>query len=276
MFTSKATYFSFSRQVSIPLFTGCKSVNMPRATRSTNKQQSATEKAKPYSTAAKPSKTDSEVEEKGKARKSRTGKDSHLYTDDNPSTTLHGTGFKDAATAEHTIELVSRRSLLYQFQTINTMYHRAAHHPSGKTNNNIQAAMKVFRKWLDETYPTARAAQQDYPLLKKDVVVAYLPVIKEKLGDAETDWATLYSGLPKGKRLANTLMDETKPAERDLAVVRQNSLAQAIEDYYEGKIPLKKDEKLWEGDVPSFMHLKLIAYAFSPVKPDDLLKRLKQ
>jgi hypothetical protein len=50
------------------------------------------------------------------------GKDSHLYTDDNPETTLHGTGFKDTEAAKHTIELVSKRSLTYQFQTINTMY----------------------------------------------------------------------------------------------------------------------------------------------------------
>lgn len=53
--------------------------------------------------------------------------DSHLYTDDNPESTLHGTGFSSAETAERTIKLVSKRSRLYQFQVINTMYNRAKH-----------------------------------------------------------------------------------------------------------------------------------------------------
>lgn len=249
---------------------------MPRATRSTNKQGSASEKAKPYTKNTKASRAKPELEAVGKSTKARSGKDSHLYTDDNPSTTLHGTGFKDAATAEHTIQLVSHRSLLYQFQTINTMYHRAAHHPSGKTNTNIQAAMKVFRTWLDETYPAARAAQREYPLLKKDVVEAYIPRIQEKLGEPETKWAKLYVKLSKGKRLANVLMDETKPEERDLAVVRQNVLDQIIEDECREELPSKQDDGLWDEEAPSLLHLKLIAYAFSPVKADELLKPLNR
>lgn len=91
--------------------------------------------------------------EKAPTGKSKTGKDSHLYTDDNPTTTLKGTGFKDAATAKNTIELVSQRSLLYQFQTINTMYYRAKHHPHSASNLNMQAAMDVFEHWLKHTYP---------------------------------------------------------------------------------------------------------------------------
>jgi hypothetical protein len=94
-----------------------------------------------------------------------TGKDSHLYTDDNPATTLHGTGFKDAATANNTLELISKRSLTYQFQTINTLFHRARNHPSvkkAKTSDGapagINEALEIFKTWLDETYPAAKAA----------------------------------------------------------------------------------------------------------------------
>lgn len=36
-------------------------------------------------------------------------KDSHLYTDDNPETTLQGTGFKDAATADKTSKYLGGR-----------------------------------------------------------------------------------------------------------------------------------------------------------------------
>lgn len=45
------------------------------------------------------------------ARDSKDPKQSHLYTDDNPETTLKGTGFKDVETANKTIALVSKRSL---------------------------------------------------------------------------------------------------------------------------------------------------------------------
>lgn len=47
------------------------------------------------------------ISQKGKEAKpakAKDPKDSHLYTDDNPETTLQGTGFKDAATANSTSE----------------------------------------------------------------------------------------------------------------------------------------------------------------------------
>lgn len=47
------------------------------------------------------------ISKKGKKEKlvkEKDPKDSHLYTDDNPETTLQGTGFKDATTANNTSE----------------------------------------------------------------------------------------------------------------------------------------------------------------------------
>ena len=64
------------------------------------------------------------------APKTKDPKASHLYTDDNPKTTIHGTGFKDKAAAERTLDLIGQRSLIYQYQTVNTMFNRAKHHPS--------------------------------------------------------------------------------------------------------------------------------------------------
>lgn len=45
-----------------------------------------------------------------KPAKEKDPKDSHLYTDDNPETTLQGTGFKDQATANNTSESFRSRS----------------------------------------------------------------------------------------------------------------------------------------------------------------------
>lgn len=52
----------------------------------------------------------------------------HLYNDFHPEKSLKNTGFKDAQSAEKTIKLVSKRSLRYQFDVINTMYNRAKFH----------------------------------------------------------------------------------------------------------------------------------------------------
>ena len=38
-----------------------------------------------------------------------------LYNDLHPDKSLKNTGFKDSATANHTINLISKRSLRYQF-----------------------------------------------------------------------------------------------------------------------------------------------------------------
>lgn len=276
------------------------SSTMARATRSSAKASTAEAKTYPYPKATpkklmtseanntvKPQDTaaeagpESEVEPVSKTKlkskseaSSRTGKDSHLYTDDNPATTLHGTGFKDAATAQHTIELVQKRSLLYQFQTINTMYHRAKHHPHSSNNKDMQAAMTIFRKWLDETYPAARDSQIDFkPLLRRDVVEKYLPRMRSS--ELDTKWAEMYVALPKGKRLANVLMDDEKPGEADLARVRQDILEKLMNEQGDAGLPGKDDKALWDGDGVSSWHLKAMAYGWSPVKPDILLKNFE-
>jgi hypothetical protein len=59
-----------------------------------------------------------------------------------PDKSLKNTGFKDSATANHTINLISKRSLRYQFDVINTMYNRAKYHPH--SNDDMKKAMVVF------------------------------------------------------------------------------------------------------------------------------------
>lgn len=230
------------------------------------------------------SKTSPPKEEK-KSRKD-TGKDSHLYTDDNPSTTLHGTGFKDADTANNTISLMSKRSLTYQFQTINTLYHRARNHPSikkAKTSDDgpqgIKDALAIFKTWLDETYPAAKAALRVgggfKPLVSKSFVTKILPTLednKSKIGSDALEFATLYASLPKNRRLGNVLINDEKPGEADWEVKRYEALASLVP---ENKEEAKGWDKaaLWDGDsglTPE--HMKLVAWAWSPVGDRGLAK----
>ncbi|BFZ55419.1 hypothetical protein PYCC9005_002460 [Savitreella phatthalungensis] len=152
-------------------------------------------------------------------------RESHLYTDDNPQTTLHGTGFKNKQAAERTLELVQRRSLTYQCQTINTMLHRAKGHPHPTAA--MQDAIEIFQNWMDN-YKARRAKLPKHSLMSKAKVERYLKLAEERNEDREqpidTAWAEKYVNLGKGKRLANTLMDDNRPDGDDLESYRQKRL----------------------------------------------------
>lgn len=166
----------------------------------------------------------------GRRRARRGDTKSHLYTDDNPATTLHGTGFKDGATARRTIALVSRRSLTYQMQTINTMLCRARGHP--RRTAAMEDAIVVLRAWMDD-YPARRDSVRRHKLSSKGQVSAALKQAEERNEDADakidTAWAELYVGLAKGKRLANTLMLADRPDGDDLDSYRQKRLDEIAE-----------------------------------------------
>ncbi|KAG8169695.1 hypothetical protein KVR01_000440 [Diaporthe batatas] len=205
------------------------------------------------------------------AEPSKDPKSSHLYTDDNPETTLKGTGFKDVETANKTIELVSKRSLTYQRQTINTMFNRAKHHP--KKTDDIKAAQAVFDKWLRETYPKARSEQREFkPVLAKKTMEEVLPLLKQAKG-VDTKFAELYVALEPRKRLANTLVDESQPGEADWDKARVTALSELVP---EGKDVIA-EERLWgEDGKPSTYHLSLIAWAWSPATEYKLLKAVRE
>ena len=70
-----------------------------------------------------------------------------LYTDENPATTIKGTGYKNKATAERTIRLTSQPGALYkQYWTIRAIRERAAHH--SHSTAHMKEAIHVFDEWL--------------------------------------------------------------------------------------------------------------------------------
>lgn len=202
-----------------------------------------------------------------KSKPDKDPKQSHLYTDDNPSTTLHGTGFKDAAAAHHTLELVSRRSLTYQFQTINTMCHRAKGHPHH--TDDMNEAIGIFETWLKETYPAEKEARRDFkPVLSKTTVKKYLERLE---ADKEIDagWALAYVALEPRKRLANVLTNPDDPKEPDLDRVRTDRLSELVSEEKE-KSGFEHGE-LWDGaGTVSHLHLRFVALAWSPVSERKL------
>ncbi|GAB7345081.1 hypothetical protein MBLNU457_3485t1 [Dothideomycetes sp. NU457] len=206
------------------------------------------------------------------SKRQRTSKDpkaSHLYTDDNPQTTLHGTGFKDADTAHRTLKLVSQRSLTYQFQTINTLLCRARTHKH-KTPG-MEASMKIFQEWID-TFGDQKAAVRPFRLLSKNNVKVYLERYDKgeygvegeadgELKDAE-EFARMYVDLEARKRLANILYDNEHPEREDWEVRRYKHLCSLVDEgkkYEVGDLWIDELDRL-----PTKMHLKMILWAYSP------------
>ena len=236
----------------------------------------------PKAPATRKAKTARVAPENPKSKSKEDPKTSHLYTDDNLSTTIHGTGFKDEETAKHTLELISRRSPIYQFQTVNTMYNRAKHHPSMKkaaadsdSTAGIRAAMEVFREWLDVTYPVERDALRAggfKPLLSKKKVESYLERIEasKKVSKEAKQFAKTYCSLGKGKKLGNVLVDETKPEEPDWERKRYEALDELVPKGKETEKEWKLSE-LWTDDKEvADRHLELVAWAWSPVAESKL------
>lgn len=207
-------------------------------------------------------------------RNSKDPKLSHLYTDDNPETTIHGTGFKDEAAARTTFELIGRRSLLYQFQTVNTMWHRANGHPH-KTKD-MEAAMKLFREWLDVTYPEATAklkAKGFKPLLSKNCVKKYLPQIREcrlEGMDEALAFAERYIDLPPRKKLANVLFDNKQPKEPDMEKVRYDTLNELVKDGKEVSSGWESEEIWADKKQVTEEVIRFIAWAWSPIQERNL------
>lgn len=215
--------------------------------------------------------------------KTKNPKDSHLYTDDNPATTIHGTGFKDKSAALRTLDLIKNRSLIYQFQTVNTMYHRAKHHPAMKkavggaaSTQGMREAMEVFRTWLDETYPAAKESLRAggfKPMLSKKVVERYLERIEgsKVVSEDAKAFAKVYVNLPKGKKLGNVLVDDSRPMEQDWEARRYAALDGLVPAGKEGGEKEWKLSELWNDDRDvADQHLELVAWAWSPVAESKL------
>jgi hypothetical protein len=99
-----------------------------------------------------------------------------LYNDLHPQTSLKNTGFKDVKTANNTIKIISKRSLKYQFDVINTMYNRAKYHPHQTTD--MKKAMKIFSSWLDKYNKKKELENKKYPWLPFDIVKKYEKIAK--------------------------------------------------------------------------------------------------
>ncbi|KAL3941580.1 MAG: hypothetical protein SGBAC_004082 [Bacillariaceae sp.] len=99
--------------------------------------------------------------------KGKDGVPIHLFTDENPATTIKGTGFRDKRIAERTIRLTSQPGVRYkQYWTIKAMRERAIHHPH--QTDGMRDAVRVFDKWLKEQENKPSLSEEESKLRKEE------------------------------------------------------------------------------------------------------------
>ena len=199
----------------------------------------------------------------------------HLYNDFHPNKSLKNTGFKDAQTAEKTIKLVSKRSLRYQFDVINTMYNRAKFHPH-KTKD-MEVAMEIFKKWL-EKYPKLKKEEDSkYPWLPLKTISKYEKIADlygvskvargiEKGTKTDKGFLEMYKEVNgKANKLQYIPVKLNKPESQDYWSYRIGFLNARVGQIKKAKTPLYYTEGKFKG-LPTKQHIILIMHGYSPDK----------
>jgi len=177
-----------------------------------------------------------------------------LYNDLHPEKSLKHTGFKDATTALNTIKLVSKRSLKYQFDVINTLYYRGKFHPY--RTPQMEEAMVIFNKWLKK-YPKLKKYQdKKYKLLTLEQIEKYENIYK--ISKKYKQFLEMYKKVNgKAHKLQYIPIIPNKPNGYDYLSYRIK--------FINSKLDKIKDIKLYNLDgTPTKQHVILILNGYSP------------
>jgi hypothetical protein len=223
------------------------------------------------------------IKSKSKSKSKNKKSNMKLYSDDNPKTTLKGTGFKDENTAQRTIKLIKNRSITYQKSVITTMLYRAKHHPN--QTDGMKDAIKVYEKWIKKN----NKKTIKYPYLDLKLIIKYEKLAieynvsrkargLEKPTKSDKGFLVVYKE-QKGKRskLPFIPIKITKPDGQDYDSHRESFIKQRLGQIKARKGKLYYDEGKYKG-FPTKQHVVMImnGYSPNPKKIKDKLKLLKK
>lgn len=198
-----------------------------------------------------------------------------LYNDLHPKKSLQNTGFKDKKIAENTIKLVSKRSLKYQFDVINTMYNRAKFHPH--QTESMESAMEVFSIWLKKYSKLKKNEDSKYPYLSLNKILKYeklaelygiSEVVRGIKKGTKTDkgFLQIYKELNgKSHKLQYIPIKSTKPEGQDYWSYRIAFINARLGQMKKANTSLYYTEGKYK-NLPTKQHLILIMHAYSPDK----------
>lgn len=193
-----------------------------------------------------------------------------LYDGNNhPKINITNTGYKNAETALKTIELIKRRSIIYQKALINTLYNRAKYNKN--INNDMRQAMSIFSSWL-------RKHSKDKPMyeyldlktISKFEKLANIYNVSrvsrglDKSSKSDIGFLVAYKKYGKSK-MPFIPKFSAKPSSGDYDSFRQSYLNARIAQMKKMKIPLYYTSGKFKG-LPTKFHVTLIMNAWSPDK----------
>jgi hypothetical protein len=196
-----------------------------------------------------------------------------LFGSETTETTFQGAGFKDKEKALETLQLLEGRDITFQFQIINSMYHRAkVIHKRTKDPEkvrNLSEAIETFEKWLDD-YRSHSRAKENLTYLPLDVVEAFQPLadryrVKTEVPGVDSSFLKAYrasDGDLKKLRVLKVNPDDEKSITWD--VHRNKNLKPLVERIKGDEAPaLYRTEEKVRG-LPSKEHIELVMWGYSP------------
>lgn len=185
---------------------------------------------------------------------------SKLYTDDHPELSTKGTGFKNENIALHTIKIISKRCLKYQFDVVNTMYNRAKYHPN--QTPDMKKAMVIFKLWLHK-YKSKKDIENKYKdFLPLEVISLYEKLVDiYNINDKCKDFLKVYKKIKKPYKLQYILANN----EEDFYSLRINLIKSILQKIKQNNNKLFYTSGKNAG-LPTKNHLLLILHAYSPIK----------
>ncbi|PSN46417.1 hypothetical protein C0J52_15376 [Blattella germanica] len=197
--------------------------------------------------------------EKRSEAKSGWGAGNKLFGSETTETTFQGAGFKDKEKALETIQLLEGRDITFQFQIINSMYHRAkVIHKRTKDPEkvkNLTEAIETFETWLDD-YRAHSRAKENFTYLPLDVVEAFLPLAEKYAIKSEfLDVYRQAEGDLKKLRVLKANDDITWD------VKRNNNLKPLAEKHKDAAL-YRTEEKV--RGLPTKEHVELVMWGYSP------------
>jgi hypothetical protein len=225
---------------------------------------------------------------------------SHLYTNDNPKTTIHGTGFSNKNKAKKTIILTNKLvkegkiDKIWQMRIIQTMYYRAKHHPH--RNEKMEEAMKIFNDWLKK-YKEKKNNSKNMDIEKKwlpynlvhkfEKLAEYYNISRgarglEKPTTSDEGFVRVYEKVNGNyNKLKEIPLKKDKPNGSNWFQMRNVRVKAKSGQMKSMKIPLYHTNGKLNG-LPTKMHTILIMWAYSPDEKnikklgDNLEKVLKE
>ncbi|XP_063231687.1 uncharacterized protein LOC134536084 [Bacillus rossius redtenbacheri] len=205
-----------------------------------------------------------------------------LFGSETTETTFQGAGFKDKDKALETIRLLEGRDVSFQFQIINSMYHRAKvilkRTKDAEKVKNLTEAVETFDAWLND-YRAHSRAKENFPYLPLDVVEGY-DKLAERYGIKQPENGTpsflqVYRSAEGDlKKLRVLKVDKDDDASVTWDVHRNRNLKHVSERIRAEHLPLYETDLQYRG-LPSREHVEMVMWGYSP-EPTKVKKVMAQ